>query len=208
MYAEATGMLYSVASYRDSQATMLLYTKALARGRRGQLWSGLTGRTRGLLSLGEVAQACTGQARCSGGTRTVAIAQICGSENRAADFDHDFNPLQDHTRDRWLGIAAARLQGRSLPPVALIQVGEQFFVRDGHHRISVALALGQKDIEATVEVWQSGELLPVGQRPQASVRSHVRDRGGAPTLAHGSRRASFVGWLTHVLQPAERAGAS
>jgi hypothetical protein len=30
--------------------------------------------------------------------------------------------------------------------VELIQVGEAYFVRDGHHRISVATALGQQQI--------------------------------------------------------------
>ena len=40
-----------------------------------------------------------------------------------------------------------------LPPVALIQVGHLYFVRDGHHRISVARALGQETIDAEVTVW-------------------------------------------------------
>jgi hypothetical protein len=31
----------------------------------------------------------------------------------------------------------------------LVQVGDIYFVRDGHHRISVAQALGQTDIDAT-----------------------------------------------------------
>ncbi len=37
-----------------------------------------------------------------------------------------------------------------LPPVELIQIGHEHFVRDGHHRISVARALGEYDIEAEV----------------------------------------------------------
>jgi hypothetical protein len=54
-------------------------------------------------------------------------------------------------------VAQARQQGLSLPPVELTQVGEVYFVRDGHHRISVARALGQTDIEAEVRVWQVAE---------------------------------------------------
>jgi hypothetical protein len=34
----------------------------------------------------------------------------------------------------------------------LIQIGDTYFVRDGHHRISVAQALGQKEIEAEIIV--------------------------------------------------------
>ena len=61
---------------------------------------------------------------------------------------------------RWLGVAAARDHGKVLPPVVLVQVGGVYFVRDGHHRISVARALGQLDIEAEVTVWQVSGPLP------------------------------------------------
>jgi hypothetical protein len=61
---------------------------------------------------------------------------------------------------RWLRIAAARDQGKVLPPVVLVQVGDVYFVRDGHHRISVARALGQQDIEAQVTLWQVKGTLP------------------------------------------------
>jgi hypothetical protein len=91
---------------------------------------------------------------------TVPIAQIGGSEGRAGDFDRDFNPLQDYTRERWLGIAAARERGKALPLVSLAQVGDIYFVKDGHHRISVARALGQKAIEAKVVEWQVEGSLP------------------------------------------------
>ena len=40
--------------------------------------------------------------------------------------------------------------GSSLPPVDLAKIGELYFVRDGHHRVSVARALGRKDIDAYV----------------------------------------------------------
>jgi hypothetical protein len=90
----------------------------------------------------------------------VPIAQIGGSEGRASDFDRDFNPIKGHTRQRWLGIAAAREQGKVLPPVSLIRVGDLYFVKDGHHRISVARAFGQEAIEAKVIVWQVEGTLP------------------------------------------------
>jgi hypothetical protein len=198
MSAQATGMMVGAAPYRDSQATIMLYNNALARGRRGQLWSGLTGCSRGLLSLGQVAQACTVQTQRSAGRRTVDIAQICGSEGRAGDFDRDFNPLQERTQARWLGIAAARQRGRHLPPVALIQVGDRYFVRDGHHRISVARALGQKTIEATVQVWQVDGPLPWGQRSQAPSRRRAHNREELRTLASGSRPAAVLEWLLSI----------
>jgi hypothetical protein len=92
--------------------------------------------------------------------RTVPIEQIQGSESRSHEFDRNFNPLRGYNKDRWLSIAMARQRDKALPPVELIQVGEVYFVRDGHHRISVARALGQQDIEAEVVVWQVNGPLP------------------------------------------------
>jgi hypothetical protein len=144
----------------SNQVNEVLYSQALHQGQRGQLWSSLTGRSRGLLSLEKAGAARAVKAPGDGGTRTVPIRQIRGSESRGTDFDRDFNPLQSHTRERWLGIAAARQRGRNLPPVALIQVGDLYFVRDGHHRISVARALGYATVEATVEMWKVDGPLP------------------------------------------------
>jgi hypothetical protein len=94
--------------------------------------------------------------------------QIRGSEGRSRYFDRDFNPLYDRARGRWLNIARARQQGKDLPLVVLVQVGDIYFVKDGHHRISVARALGQKAIDARVTVWQVSGPLPWEMPAQAS----------------------------------------
>ena len=131
-----------------------LYFHAYVRGMLGKMWATLTGRTRHLLNLNEVET--TGALQCCYriGTETVPIRQIRGSQGRCRDFDCDFYPIQNHTNSRWLRVASARQQGIVLPPVELIQVGEIFFVQDGHHRVSVARAMGQEYIEAEVKVWQ------------------------------------------------------
>ena len=201
MNCQATQALYHNAIDCRRQGQIALYRHALTKGRRSQLWAGLTGRSPWLLSLEEISHACTVQARSSGGTRTVAITQICGSEGRAGDFDRDFSPLQDHTCERWLGIASALQQGRYLPPVALIQVGDLYFVRDGHHRISVARALGQKAIEATVEVWQVDRPLPWEQLSPAPSHRRAGNHKEPRTLASGSHLASILGWLRSILCP-------
>ena len=41
-------------------------------------------------------------------------------------------------------------RGEALPPISVYRVGDVHFVRDGHHRVSVARALGRDDIDATV----------------------------------------------------------
>jgi len=130
-----------------------LYDVARRRAWLGRLSSALTGRSPRLMPLSAIQAA--GQVRGShyAGTRAVPLDQIRGSEGRSDEFDRNFQPLQTRTRDRWLSIALAHALGKSLAPVELVQVGEIYFVRDGHHRISVAKALGQTHIDAQVTVY-------------------------------------------------------
>ncbi len=37
-----------------------------------------------------------------------------------------------------------------MPPITVYRVGERHFVRDGHHRVSVAIDLGSLTIDAEV----------------------------------------------------------
>ena len=84
------------------------------------------------------------------GLQVVELDEIVGSVDRARDFDRRFRPTSGRSRGRWEQIAAAARRGESLPPVDLLRVGELYFVRDGHHRVSVARALGRQDIDAYV----------------------------------------------------------
>lgn len=88
------------------------------------------------------------------GLRAVPLTAIRGTFDRGADFDADFHPTQKFTRLRWRKIANAMLNGEDLPPVELIQVGDIYYVRDGHHRISVARALRRQFIDAIVTEWE------------------------------------------------------
>jgi hypothetical protein len=114
----------------------------------------LTRRSSDLLSLTEAETTQRIENRYSAGIQLVALDQIQGSQGRCRDFDRAFYSRQRHSESRWLQVATARALGIALPPVALVQVGNIYFVRDGHHRISVARALGQTEIEAEVRVWQ------------------------------------------------------
>jgi hypothetical protein len=125
----------------------------------------LGGRSRALLDLQAITTTHTLRGQHAIGVQTVPIDQIAGSDGRCADFDADFRPLQEHTRARWEGIAAVMLADADLPPVELIQVGEVYFVRDGHHRISVSRALGRVAIDAVVTIWRVDEPLPCATVP-------------------------------------------
>jgi hypothetical protein len=80
----------------------------------------------------------------------VALDAIVGSVGRGRDFDRRFRPRSGRVRGRWEQIAVAMRRGEPLPPVALKQIGELYFVDDGHHRVSVARALGRAEIDAYV----------------------------------------------------------
>jgi hypothetical protein len=153
--------------YTMSAATHLYHT-AHNRGRIHKFRSVLTRESHRLLSLEAIQSTCNVRARHYAGIQTVPIDHIRGSEGRSEDFDADFCPLQTHSKERWLRIAIARRAGEEMPPVKLVRIGDVYFVRDGHHRISVARALGQKEIEAEVTVWQITGLPPWEPQAQSS----------------------------------------
>jgi hypothetical protein len=158
------------------------FTRALLRGRWHTLWSRVWGKPGGLLDLTTLLAKRNIHTARTTSCQTVPISRIRGSEGRYHDFDSAFHPRQTHTRDRWLHIAHARLDGIELAPVELIRVGEDYFVRDGHHRISVALTFGQREIDAVVTVWDRDEPV-VGavekQRLALALNQYARQRGGA-----------------------------
>jgi hypothetical protein len=84
------------------------------------------------------------------GVMTVPVEQIRGSEGRVDDFDASFRPLKAHLRYRWVSVARAYMANKSLPPVELFRIGDDYFIRDGHHRVSVARVIGQQSVDAVV----------------------------------------------------------
>jgi len=135
----------SYARHVDERTLALrLYRRATILGALSRAFARLAGRPTALRTI-PAAPAGRGL-----GLRAVPLAEIVGSEGRSGDFDARFAPLQEHSRDRWLNVAAARLRGAPLPPVSLVRAGGGYYVRDGNHRVSVAYALGEAFIEAEV----------------------------------------------------------
>jgi hypothetical protein len=132
----------------DPQAGREVFRRMRWQAELARLWAALTGRSTSLRPLPRPAGA-----QHSAGIRAVAVRQVQGSEGRSHDFDRDFNPLGDNSRDRWLSVFNASQRGHDLPPVELIEVNGTYYVRDGHHRLSVARALGQEYVEAAVTRW-------------------------------------------------------
>ena len=85
------------------------------------------------------------------GVQPIAIESIVGTvdTHKAATFDRGFRPPA-FSRGRWVLMYVAARRGVELPPISVYRVGAGHFVQDGHHRVSVARALGAAGIEAEV----------------------------------------------------------
>lgn len=125
-----------------------------ARARFKAFWRGIlaamSGETNTLLSYDDIKEKLHIGGPIYRGLKTVRVDQIVGSLNRYHEFDRAFLPLQDKTADRWQRVNQAFYNEISLPPVVLYQVGEVYFVVDGHHRVSVAREQNQIYIDAEV----------------------------------------------------------
>jgi hypothetical protein len=131
---------------------------AFARERRRRALARIAARLRhepddvsSMLPFEEVVTALGRRTEHDLGVQSIALDSIVGSvDRRVGEFDREFRPVSPQLRGRWERIAAARRRGESMPPIDVYRIGELHFVRDGHHRVSVARALGDETIEANV----------------------------------------------------------
>jgi hypothetical protein len=110
----------------------------------------LRGDTRPLLSFDEVRRAARLEGQSYTGLKDVSIADIRGSVGRPNDFDASFLPVKPQMRKRWAQLDEAMRRGEPVPPIEVYHLGGVYFVKDGHHRVSVARHLGWKTIPARV----------------------------------------------------------
>jgi hypothetical protein len=128
-----------------------------SRARRQRALARLAARLRGepgdvdlVLPFEEVVEALGRVSERSIGLQTIPLASIVGTVGRTREFDRGFRPTSSRTRQRWERIADAQRRGEAMPPISVYRIGDVHFVRDGHHRVSVARAQGRKDIDAYV----------------------------------------------------------
>jgi hypothetical protein len=89
------------------------------------------------------------------GRGTVEVARIVGSAGKHDQFDDEFMPLRGASPERWKRIDRAYRSGADLPPVSLYKMDDDYFVQDGHHRVSVARFHGAEWIDADVTEFMS-----------------------------------------------------
>jgi hypothetical protein len=125
--------------------------------RRHQTLSALAARLRNdtddvvqSMSFDEVVEALGRRGESYLGTKVIPLDAIVGSVDKVRDFDRRFRPTSGRSRERWERLSRASRTGEIIPPIDVYQVGDVYFVRDGHHRVSVARSLRLKVIEASV----------------------------------------------------------
>jgi len=127
------------------------FNKARFKAVVHDIFAGIRNRPNELLSFDAVKRSLKIFGQNYLGIQTVPLADIVGSATlRYHDFDRAFMPSQDFTESRWRRVDAAYYQSKNLPPVQLYKIGQVYFVRDGHHRVSVARDKGQEYIDAEV----------------------------------------------------------
>ena len=129
------------------------FTVARRRARLGRLKTRLLRRrdTRStLLSPQELRRSVPANGTMYRGRRTVEVSMIVGSVGKHEQFDQNFMPLPKASAEKWKRIDRAFRLGRELPPVSLLGLGGDYFVNDGHHRVSVARFHGAEWIDAEV----------------------------------------------------------
>ena len=142
---------------RDTGSPPLDAQTDFTRARRRRTLDRLTARLRRepadfhlILPFEEVVQALGYRGERRLGLQTIALDMIVGTVGRERDFDRRFRPTSRRTRKRWERIATASRRGQAFPPIDVYRIGEVHFVKDGHHRVSIARAQGLPDIDAYV----------------------------------------------------------
>jgi len=100
------------------------------------------------------------------GVQIVPVDNIVGTTRQPSQVTEDFLPLPElrgqNWRARWQRIRGAVDRLAVLPPVDLLQVGDEYFVSDGHNRVAAARQAGMVGIDADVI-----ELIVPGVEPSA-----------------------------------------
>ena len=129
------------------------FDAARARAFRRSLGTILTGRAHRLRSIEPMLRAAGFDGRSFGGVQEIPVDHIVGSaapDVKTGDFDPAFLPLNRRMRERWTRIYQAMVEGDELPPIDVYKVDGNYYVIDGHHRVSVARNLDRPVINARV----------------------------------------------------------
>jgi uncharacterized protein (TIGR00730 family) len=135
-----------------------------------------------LLSFDQVRDKLKIRGQHDAGLQTIPLDKIVGSVGRYQEFNRAFLPTQEFVRERWKRVYEVAHSPEGFPAIDLYQIGDAYFVRDGHHRVSVLRELGATSIEANVTVLDTPIPLPadVGEEEldlKAEYAAFLRETG-------------------------------
>ena len=122
----------------------------------------LRGRSPTLLDLDPVLRRFGLRNKQERGLHEVPLDWIVGSAGKASQFTPRLLPRFDWMREPWKEIYKLVQGLEGAPPVELYKVGDGYFIRDGHHRCSVARALGVTEMEAYVTEYPCDDAITFG----------------------------------------------
>lgn len=126
------------------------FEKAVNKSRLDSLISLIRWENPRLLSLYDVTKLVKPRTETYIGFKSIEIKKIIGSEGRFYDFSKAFFPKKKMLKGRWTSIDRANRQSIILPPISVYQLGDNYFVRDGNHRVSVAKMMRIEFIDAEI----------------------------------------------------------
>jgi hypothetical protein len=187
------------------------------RARRRQLGSSLARRLRGepddvnlILPFDEVVAALGRKSERSVGLQTIELDSIVGTVDRTREFDRSFRPTSRRVKLRWQRIAEAVRRGEGMPPIDVLRIADMHFVRDGHHRVSVARQLGLEVIEARVtEIVTEVDADPSVRLHDLALKSHERlffERVPLPRELRNRIELSVGSWYAGLAEGVEAWG--
>ena len=112
-----------------------------------------------LLPLEEVRRRLRAFEQSYRGIHPIPVDRIVGTVSRSGEFDRDFLPQRWGLRDRWRRVEQSFPEG-DFPPIEVYQLGDSYFVMDGHHRVAIARQRGMTSIDAEVTELRSRWEIP------------------------------------------------
>lgn len=138
----------------ESFETVLSAQNAFRRAHQHAFWQTLLrrliGRPTELCSFETVRKQLGGVTLGTRTLREIPLAQVVGSVGRSKDYTPSFLPRRSSDEARWVRIKRIINGTGGLPPLEVFQLGDHYFVEDGHHRVSVLKQMGIRHVEAWV----------------------------------------------------------
>lgn len=132
-----------------------LFDRQLLIGQLKGMWARIRGKQRHLAHISTVQRYAHLIRWHRLERQPIRVERIIGTEGRTDRFDCEYYPIDSRLRWRWVSVATGMMDATIImPPIEVLQVGEDYYVVDGHHRVSVARALGYLYIDSEVLLWE------------------------------------------------------